>query len=67
MNTSDAHTKIAMAAVFARTAVEDLEIGNLLESYNSVLIAQRNLSEAQKILTDIVAESPEKSFTAIEL
>jgi hypothetical protein len=66
MNNADAHTKIAMASVYARTAMEELEIGNLLECYNSVQIAKRNLTEAAKLLIDIVAEAPEKEF-AVEL
>jgi len=66
MNTSDAHTKIASAAIHARVALEELEIGNLLEAYNFSSSARNDLAAAMSILSQIVAEIPDKEF-AIEL
>lgn len=66
MNASDAHTKIASAAIHARVALEELEIGNLLEAYNYAAKARTDLSFAASILSQIVAEIPDKEF-AIEL
>ena len=66
MNTSDAHTKIASAAIQARVALEELEIGNLLEAYNFASSARTDLQTAMSVLTEIVAEIPDKTF-AIEL
>lgn len=66
MNTSDAHTKIAAAAIQSRVALEELEIGNLLEAYNYASRARTDLSFATSILSQIVAEIPDKTF-AIEL
>lgn len=66
MNASDAHTKIALAAVSCRTALEEIEIGNLLEAYNYASSARNDLQTAMSFLTEIVAEIPDKTF-AIEL
>ena len=66
MHTSDAHTKIASAAIHARVALEELEIGNLLEAYNYAAKARTDLNFAASILSQIVAEIPDKEF-AIEL
>jgi hypothetical protein len=63
---SDAHTKIALAAVSCRTALEEIEIGNLLEAYNYAASAKNDLQAAMSFLTEIVAEIPDKEF-AIEL
>lgn len=67
MNTSDAHTKIASAAIHARVALEELEIGNLLEAHNFSSSARNDLSAAMSIISQIVAEIPDKQPFAIEL
>ena len=64
--TGDATSKAALAAILARTAVEELEIGNLLEGYNCILKAQHQINDAIRVLGAVMAEIPEKEF-AIEL
>lgn len=67
MKPSDAHTKIALAAVFCRTALEEIEVGNLLEAYNYAASARNDLQSGMSILTEIVAEIPDKQPFAVEL